>query len=80
MISTQELGVMSISQQILYICYQVKNKGLLSNLKKALTFFFFLKIPFGLASAGNIYIGQLLGANQPKKAKNATKVLASIAG
>lgn len=37
-----------------------------------------IKFPYGLASAGNIYIGQLLGGNQPKKAKNATKVLFSI--
>ena len=34
----------------------------------------------GLTLAGNIYVGQLLGGNQPYKAENATRVLFSMAG
>jgi Na+-driven multidrug efflux pump len=36
------------------------------------------KFPYGIASAANIYIGQLLGAGQPEKAKNATRVTYTI--
>jgi Na+-driven multidrug efflux pump len=47
-----ELGVMSISQEILFIMFQFSN---------------------GIGIAGNIHIGQHLGANQPEKAMNITK-------
>ena len=50
---------MSISQEILFICFQVN---------------------YGIGVAGNIYIGQLLGANLPDRAKSATKVVFFISG
>jgi MATE family multidrug resistance protein len=37
--------------------------------------YIFFQFPLGLAMAGNIHIGHLLGANKPDEAKNATKVL-----
>ena len=54
-----ELGVMSVSQEILFICFQFN---------------------YGIGIAGNIHIGQLLGANQPVKAKNFTKAVFFLNG
>jgi len=37
--------------------------------------YIFFQFPLGLAVAGNIHVGHLLGANKPEEAKNASKVL-----
>lgn len=72
---------MTITQEILFICFQVRRDLKLRYEFIDLSIHFKLnKIPFGIGVAGNIYIGQLLGANLPEKAKNATKVTFFISG
>ena len=38
------------------------------------------QFPIGISTAGNVYSGQLLGANKPAEAINAIKVFVTLAG
>ncbi len=70
---------MAVSQEILFICFQI-SYGIGSILKFNILRNVRNEKHFLIGVAGNIYVGQLLGANKPEKAMNVTKLEFLLSG